>query len=56
MPPQTDRLGVAVCGLGWWGKIIVPLLKTSPKLHVVKVVDPDTAAAEFAAQYEIPFL
>jgi len=33
-------LGVAVCGLGWWGKIIVPLLKSSKKLHVVLGVDP----------------
>ena len=55
MPLQTDRLGVAVAGLGWWGRIIVPLLKTSPKLRVVRVVDPDTAAAEFAAAQEIPF-
>jgi predicted dehydrogenase len=56
MPPQTDRLGVAVVGLGWWGRIIVPLAKSSAKLRVVKVVDPDTAAADFAAQQEIPYL
>jgi len=41
-------LGVAVVGLGWWGRIIVPLLKTSHKLRVVKGVDPTPAAAEFA--------
>lgn len=56
MPPRTDRLGVAVVGLGWWGRIIVPLAKSSAKLRVVKVVDPDTAAADFAAQQEIPYL
>jgi predicted dehydrogenase len=56
MPPQTDGLGVAVVGLGWWGRIIVPLAKTSRKLRVVKLVDPDTAAAEFAAQQQIPYV
>jgi predicted dehydrogenase len=53
MPPQTDKLGVAVVGLGWWGRIIVPLLKTSSKLHVVMGVDPHPAAAEFASQQKI---
>ena len=33
-------LNVAVCGLGWWGRIIVPLLRTSKKLNVVLGVDP----------------
>jgi predicted dehydrogenase len=32
-------LGVAVVGLGWWGRIIVPLLKGSAKLRVVCGVD-----------------
>ena len=41
-------LGVAVVGLGWWGRTIVPLLKSSAKLKVVKGVDPAPAAAEFA--------
>ncbi|HWM41473.1 MAG TPA: Gfo/Idh/MocA family oxidoreductase [Burkholderiales bacterium] len=41
-------LGVAVVGLGWWGRTIVPLLKDSLKLRVVKGVDPAPAAAEFA--------
>ena len=30
-----EPLGVAVVGLGWWGRIIVPLLKDSAKLRVV---------------------
>jgi len=38
----------AVVGLGWWGRIIVGLLKSSPKLAAVKGIDPDPAAAEFA--------
>src|SRR5215210_3971426 len=48
MPPQTEKLGVAVVGLGWWGRIIVPLLKSSAKFHVVMGVDPQPAAAQFA--------
>jgi predicted dehydrogenase len=47
-------LNVAVCGLGWWGRVIVPLAKSSAKLKVVRVVDPDPAAAAFASQQGIP--
>jgi predicted dehydrogenase len=32
-------LGVAVVGLGWWGRVIVPLLKGNAKLRVVTGVD-----------------
>ena len=32
-------LGVAVVGLGWWGRTLVPLLKDSAKLRVVCGVD-----------------
>jgi predicted dehydrogenase len=35
-----SALGVAVVGLGWWGRIIVSLLKTSSKLRLAAVVDP----------------
>ena len=42
-------------GLGWWGRIIVPLLKTSQKLRVVKGVDPTPAGAEFAAAQQIAY-
>src|SRR6266852_2697382 len=52
---EVEKLGVAVCGLGWWGKIIVPLLKGSSKLRVVKTVDPDPAAGAFAAKEKLPF-
>jgi predicted dehydrogenase len=34
-----EALGVAVVGLGWWGRIIVPLLKDNAKLKVVCGVD-----------------
>jgi predicted dehydrogenase len=47
-------MGIAVIGLGWWGRVIVPLAKTSAKLRVVAVADPDPAAAEFAAQQRLP--
>ena len=44
-------LNVAVVGMGWWGKIIVPLLKTSSKITVGKVVEvnPDSIA-DFARE------
>jgi predicted dehydrogenase len=48
-------LGVAVVGLGWWGRTIVPLLKGSAKLTVVKGVDPAPAAAGFAASQDIAY-
>jgi len=44
MPP----LGVAVVGLGWWGRTVVPLLQQSSKLRLVTTVDPAAAGAEFA--------
>jgi predicted dehydrogenase len=47
------QLAVAVAGLGWWGRIIVPLLKTSAKLRVVRLVDPDPAAADVASSVGI---
>ena len=47
-------LNVAVIGLGWWGRIIVSLAKTSSRLRVVRVADPAPAAAEFARAQELP--
>src|SRR5262245_41678956 len=47
-------LNIAVVGLGWWGRVIVPLAKTSAKLRLVAVADPDPAAAEFAAREQVP--
>src|ERR1043165_6772206 len=46
---------VAVAGLGWWGRTIVPLLKSSDKMRVVRALDPDPAAAAFASLEKIPF-
>jgi len=39
---------VAVVGLGWWGRIIVQLLKGSAKIRAVKGIDPSPLAAPFA--------
>jgi len=47
-------LNIAVIGLGWWGRVIVPLARSSEKLRVVAVADPDPAAAEFARQQDLP--
>ena len=49
-----NSLRIAVVGLGWWGKVIVPLARTSAKLRVVAVADPDPAAADFAEQQKVP--
>ena len=48
-------LNVAVVGLGWWGRIIVGLLKGSAKLRTVCGVDTSPAAESFAAQSGIAF-
>src|SRR3954469_24998754 len=48
-----NSFGIAVIGLGWWGRVIVPLAKSSTKLRVVAVADPDPAAAEFARQQSV---
>ena len=37
---MSRPLGVAVVGLGWWGRTIVGLLQGSHKLQVVRRVDP----------------
>lgn len=47
-------LSVALCGLGWWGRIMVPLIETSARLRVACVVDPDPQAATFAAERGVP--
>lgn len=48
-------MNIAVVGLGWWGRIIVQLVRQSDKLRVVRVADVDPQAAGFAAQHGIPF-
>jgi predicted dehydrogenase len=51
----AQPLGVAVVGLGWWGRTIVPLLKANAKLRVAKGVDPAPAGAQFAQEAGIPY-
>jgi predicted dehydrogenase len=40
MPRPTEPLGIALAGLGWWGRTIDALLAGSGKLRVVRRVDP----------------
>jgi predicted dehydrogenase len=47
---------VAVAGLGWWGRIIVQLLRGSGKLKAVKGVDPSPLAAPFAREHGLPLV
>jgi predicted dehydrogenase len=47
---EAEMLQAAVIGLGWWGKTIVRTLEDSSKLRVVRAVDRDVAAADWAAQ------
>ena len=46
-------LNVAVVGLGWWGRIIVQLLRQNSRLHVVAGVDTGSEAAGFAREQNI---
>src|SRR4051812_3373172 len=48
-------LGVAVVGLGWWGRVVVPLLNSSAKFKVVLGVDPRPEAGDFAAKQGIGY-
>jgi predicted dehydrogenase len=47
-------LGVAVVGLGWWGRVIAPLVRSSKKLRLVMGVDPVASGFDFpvAKRYE----
>jgi predicted dehydrogenase len=48
-------LDIAVIGLGWWGKIIVDLARTSEKLRVVRVADVNPQSEGFARERGLPF-
>jgi predicted dehydrogenase len=47
---------VAVVGLGWWGRIIVQLLKANARLKAVKGVDPSPLATGFAHEQSLPLV
>ncbi len=48
-------LNIAIVGLGWWGRILVDLARTSPKLQVVRVADVSPQAEHFARDRDLPF-
>ena len=48
-------LNIAIVGLGWWGRILVDLARTSPKLRVVRVADVNPQAQDFARERGLPF-
>jgi predicted dehydrogenase len=52
---MTDRISVAVVGLGWWGKVIIKTLKDSSKLRVTKAVDVDHGAGDWARSQDLAF-
>src|SRR5689334_17252831 len=44
---RRAMIGVAVVGLGWWGKILVrTIAEGSDRLKVVRAVEPDAQIAE----------
>jgi predicted dehydrogenase len=51
----VTTLNIAVVGLGWWGRIIVDLVRRSDRLRVVRVADVHPDAAAFARERELPF-
>jgi predicted dehydrogenase len=50
--PGAEPLGVALVGLGWWGRTIFPLLEASGKLKVVRRVDPFVDEPGITADYD----
>jgi predicted dehydrogenase len=52
---QSGQLNVAIAGLGWWGKAIAGALKDSPKIRLVKAIDPIPAASEWAKTQGLDF-
>jgi predicted dehydrogenase len=53
--PAQRRLRVAVIGLGWWGRVVVPLASASPRLDLVCVADPSAATEAFAKTHQLPW-
>src|SRR5690554_3490758 len=51
---EHKLLNVAVVGMGWWGKIIVPLLRQSSKINVSTVVEVNAdSIRDFAAAHGV---
>jgi len=51
----NGQLNVAVVGLGWWGKSIIEAVKDSPRVRVVKAIDPIPTAGEWAKTQGLDF-
>jgi predicted dehydrogenase len=50
-------LNVAVVGIGWWGQVVITLMKTSAKLRVVKGVKRNPATvADFAREQGVEII
>jgi predicted dehydrogenase len=49
---MAAKLRIAVCGLGWWGRVIVPLARSSARLEVVRVVDPNVKEPGVTADFD----
>ncbi len=56
-PPSRKPLSIAVAGLGWWGRMIVPLAGSTSKLRVVRVSGhrASESHAQFAASHGVPY-
>jgi predicted dehydrogenase len=48
-------LNIAVIGLGWWGRIIVDVVRGSETLRVARVADVNPDAQAFARERDLPF-
>ena len=51
----APMLNVAVIGLGWWGRTILPQLRVNATLRAVMAVDVNPASAEFAREHGARF-
>ena len=49
-------INAAILGLGWWGRTIVGTLAGSEAIRITAAVDPQPAAAGFAAQHGLRFV
>ena len=51
-----NPVNTAIVGLGWWGRKMSVLMGSgSAGLHLVRAVDPDPSAADFAAEHGMAF-
>jgi predicted dehydrogenase len=53
--PENLMLNIAIVGMGWWGRVLVDLARTSQKLRVVHVADVNPQAQDFARERGLRF-